>query len=62
MKKLLRIVVLGLFFISISAFFHNPKDKALENCADFNWLEKAERSLKRAQKKKEKDTDKSLLL
>ena len=44
MKKLLRIVVLGLFFTSISAFFHNPKDKALENCADFNWLEKAERS------------------
>lgn len=44
MKKLLVIVVLGLTFMSTTAFFHNPKDKALENCADFNWLEKVKQS------------------
>ena len=44
MKKLLGIVVLGFVFVTTTAFFHNPKDNALENCADFNWLEKAKRS------------------
>ena len=44
MKKLLGFVFLGFVFMSTTAFFHNPKDKALENCADFNWLKKAERS------------------
>ena len=33
---------LVLIFIFTSVFIYNKKDKALENCADFNWLDKSE--------------------